>query len=208
MHTQTSARLTILKVLNNNAVVAQADGDPIVATGNGIGFQRSPGDIIPRSQAQHIFVSTEDNSMGLHSSQEEKIFAQILVIIEKNFHVSIDTTPEVKRFHAHIMYLLTRINSCQQLQERSINVEKSIREAHPRASEYAIKIGKFLYSQMGIEITSTELMYLALHISRVVATSAPMPSLTPSSSVHIPVVDSKMSSASYGTSRNKRTHKK
>ena len=163
--------LTILKVLNNNAIVAEMGGDFVVATGNGIGFQRSSGDVVSRSLAQHIFISHDDNSVGLHSSHEERIFAQILVIIEENFEITIELTPEVKRFHAHIMYLLSRINTEQQLNDRATNIEKSIKEAYPRSSELALVIGKFLSSHLGVILTRAELMYLAIHISRIVATS-------------------------------------
>jgi len=49
----------ILRVFNNNVVLAKSSSGEVIATGRGIGFQAHRGDTVPQEKVQRVFVPTD-----------------------------------------------------------------------------------------------------------------------------------------------------
>ncbi|OFO46321.1 PRD domain-containing protein [Corynebacterium sp. HMSC073D01] len=51
--------MKILRVFNNNVVLAKSSSGEVIATGRGIGFQAHRGDTVPQEKVQRVFVPTD-----------------------------------------------------------------------------------------------------------------------------------------------------
>lgn len=67
-------RLKILRILNNNVVIAlNDDGEELVLMGNGLGFQKKPGFEIDQTKVEKVFEVKDE----LESLRVEKLFSEI-----------------------------------------------------------------------------------------------------------------------------------
>ena len=94
---------------------------------------------------------------------------RILAIIREEYGVEIDEgSMEVARFVTHLRYLFLREQQGRKLTETPAELHTALRSARPREYTSAGRIGTLLADQYGWAVSLDEILYLALHVSRLV----------------------------------------
>lgn len=105
--------------------------------------------------------------------QMTEVLAQALAVVREAYGVDVDeTSVEVARFVTHLRYLFLRAQQGTQPEALSDDgLHAALREARPRAYECGRRIAGLLAERFGREVDPDEGVYLALHVTRLVATS-------------------------------------
>lgn len=94
---------------------------------------------------------------------------RILAIIREEYGVDIDEgSMEVARFVTHLRYLFLREQQGRKLTDTPIELHAALKSARPREYTSAGRIGTLLSEQYGWSVNVDEILYLALHVSRLV----------------------------------------
>jgi beta-glucoside operon transcriptional antiterminator len=105
--------------------------------------------------------------------QMTEILHKILSIIRAEYDAAIDEdSAEVARFVTHLRYLFVREHQGKRLRETPRALHDALREARPREYGSAERIGALLAERFGWEITTDEVLYLALHVGRLIDVAA------------------------------------
>ena len=109
--------------------------------------------------------------------QMTELLQRILAIIGEEYNVVIDEgAVAVARFVTHLRYLFHREQQGKKLQQTPAELHEALRAARPREYASAGRIGELLRARFGWEITNDEILYLALHVSRLIDDgSTPVP---------------------------------
>lgn len=106
--------------------------------------------------------------------QMTKVLRRILAHISEEYGLQIDEgSVEVARFVTHLRYLFLREQRGQKLSGTADALHDALRGARPREYVTAGRIGELLGEEFDWSITTDELLYLALHVSRLVDVGAP-----------------------------------
>lgn len=101
--------------------------------------------------------------------QMTELLHRILAIISEEYGVEIDEgAVEVARFVTHLRYLFHRERVGKKLSATHAELQDVLRAARPREYTSAGRIGTLLAERFGWEISGDEILYLALHVSRLV----------------------------------------
>lgn len=103
------------------------------------------------------------------AAQMTETLHDILRIIQEEYGVEIDErSVEVARFVTHLRYLFLREKQGKHLRETPEELHAALRSARPREYTSAGRIGTLLADRFGWAISVDEVLYLALHVSRLV----------------------------------------
>lgn len=145
-------------------VAAARDMLDLVATDRGV---RLP-DVETVPLALHLVNAQFDADMSA-TAQMTADLHRILDIIREEYGVRIDeTSMEVARFVTHLRYLFLREQQGRTLTETPAELHAALRSARPREYTSAGRIGTLLADQYGWTVSTDEILYLALHVSRLV----------------------------------------
>ena len=111
--------------------------------------------------------------------QMTALLHRILAVIREEYSTEIDEdSVEVARFVTHLRYLFLRERQGKKLRETPAELHAALRTARPREYTSAGRLGELLHDEFGWTITIDEVLYLALHVSRLVdaASTAPVSS--------------------------------
>jgi beta-glucoside operon transcriptional antiterminator len=110
--------------------------------------------------------------------QMTALLHRILAVIREEYGSEIDEgSVEVARFVTHLRYLFLREQQGKKLRDAPDAVHEALRNARPQEYTSAGRIGALLSAEYGWTITTDEILYLALHVSRLV--DAMVPAATP-----------------------------
>lgn len=116
------------------------------------------------------FVNAQFAADGLSRTvrMTEKI-SQVLDVVSSGTGLPVDAeSMSVARFVTHLRYLFVRMDSGRQITDSPSILMDAIREAHP--AEYAIAQRiRYLLEIGGGKLTGDEVLYLTLHVARLVA---------------------------------------
>ena len=136
----------------------------LVATDRGV---RLP-DVETVPLALHLVNAQFDADMSATAQMTEDLH-RILDIIREEYGVRIDeTSMEVARFVTHLRYLFLREQQGRKLTETPAELHAALRSARPREYTSAGRIGTLLADRYGWTVSTDEILYLALHVSRLV----------------------------------------
>ncbi|WP_024287294.1 PRD domain-containing protein [Cellulomonas sp. KRMCY2] len=108
--------------------------------------------------------------------QMTALLHQILAVIREEYGTEIDEdSVEVARFVTHLRYLFLRERQGKKLSETPAELHAALRNARPREYTSAGRVGELLHDEFGWTITIDEVLYLALHVSRLVDVASPTP---------------------------------
>lgn len=104
------------------------------------------------------------------------VLQQLIEVIEEFYGLDLSTaTVSVGRFITHLRYLFVRIRQHNQLEEGHSAVGIAIRDADPRAYQCARTLAALIELRLDEALTGDEVSYLALHVSRIAHSAAPLP---------------------------------
>lgn len=102
-----------------------------------------------------------------------QVLGEMLAVIRSAFGVEIDEdSVGVARFVTHLRYLFLRERQGATLGSRVDAIADAVRSARPREFACAQDLGALLHDRYGWAVTEEELLYLALHVSRLTAPAA------------------------------------
>ena len=142
------------------------------------GLQKTFGVRIQRQEAAGIALSIVNAAVSSSpraaraERKEEQLFTRIARIIEQRMGVTIDETSfAYTRFESHIRYLLERLESGQPFKTENAELYPSLSSQYPKAASCAHEVADAIGEAYGTELSDEEVLYLILHITRVVAKS-------------------------------------
>lgn len=107
------------------------------------------------------------------SLQEEEIIDSAVELIEQFLGVTVDRDSfAYARFVTHIRYLLGRMQEDAPLETDNVGLFDVLEEQYPETTSCAQAVGALLEQAYGKPITHEELLYLAMHINRVIVPAA------------------------------------
>ncbi len=119
--------------------------------------------------AMHIVnAEMEFNDMG-NTQEMMKIIRNILNIVRYHFHVELDEASiHYDRFITHLKFFVKRVFSGQELDENDESFFLMIRNQYREEYACVLKIYDYIQKEYGIVLTNDEIMYLIIHIRRVI----------------------------------------
>lgn len=130
---------------------------------------------VPDVEASNIamhFINAKE--MTLKQEEEERIQFQavsdITDLLENEFSCIFDQTEfNYARFVSHLIYLLKRQSAESIRHSENIQMLNSMKNRFPKSFQAALKIQHYLRTLLGIQIHEEELLYLMIHINRLIS---------------------------------------
>lgn len=126
---------------------------------------------LPKSEITNIamhFVNAEESTNEANNSYAEKLIEELTNIIETDFETNIDRKGfNYNRFEIHLRYFLKRIQDNKQFLDDNGALFKVMKEENPEIYECALHISTVIDIKLNSKITEDELLYLMMHISRI-----------------------------------------
>lgn len=128
---------------------------------------------LPESEITTIamhFVNAEEESIDdTDSKQVIELIDKITALVERSFTIKIDRKNyNYNRFVMHMRYHLQRILNNTQFSEDNRALIDSMKQSHPEVYEVAIKGGGIISGTLNSSVTESELLYLMIHIARII----------------------------------------
>lgn len=96
-----------------------------------------------------------------------EVLREALAIIGEEYGVQIDeNSVDVARFVTHLRYLFLRERTGAKLRQTPAELHAALRSSRPREYTSAGRISELLAERFGWEVSTDEILYLALHVSR------------------------------------------
>lgn len=131
---------------------------------------------LPKSEAGNLVVHFLDAELFNEKLQEERdmelFIDNVTSIIEETMNIIIDQSGfNYSRFVTHLKYLLKRSKkpSSPSADSDNLKLYDKVREEYPELQIVVEKIGDYISSQLGMIPSDEELLYLMLHINRLVS---------------------------------------
>ncbi|MFF1255083.1 PRD domain-containing protein [Pseudarthrobacter sp. NPDC058329] len=104
-----------------------------------------------------------------YTYQMTGVFTQLFEVLEQAYSRPFDRdTVNAARFITHLRYFFVRAHTGRQLSEGATRLGTAIRSAYPEAFASAVKLQAVLELRLGEPLTDDEVMYLTLHVARMV----------------------------------------
>lgn len=139
------------------------------------GIQRTFDVRMPRSEAAGIALSIVNSAVGSSARAAEanermdRAFDKILHVVEADMGIAIDQSSfAYARFTTHVRYLLERIVKGEPIESENLGLYEVLEEQYPDVVACAKHIARLIDASYGVDLTREELIYLILHINRIV----------------------------------------
>jgi len=106
----------------------------------------------------------------MHSTmQNTEIIKNILTIIRRYFGCEFnETSTNYRRMVTHIQFFVQRIMNNENYSEPDEFLYELIQSKYPQAFQCSLRIKEYLLTKKEIEITNSEIIYLTIHINKVI----------------------------------------
>ncbi|MGG6313088.1 PRD domain-containing protein [Paenibacillus macerans] len=130
---------------------------------------------LPDSEITNIamhFVNAEEEREPDEGIATEALILEIAEKIEDFYSIVIDRKDfNYNRFATHLRYFLKRVNNKSQFKDDNASLIEAIKELNPQVYECAYLIAKFIDEKLDSKCTEDEILYLMMHIYRIVRNS-------------------------------------
>lgn len=160
--------MVILKVFNNNSVVALSeDKQDIILTGPGIGFKKKPGDLVDENKIEKRYVFQDEQLKRLESSLNKipVIYFEITEQIIKKARKYLETDFSSEVFITisdHISFAMKRYQENVYLPNIILNETKILYKKEFEVGLWAIR---YIFKKTRILLDKNEAGYIALHLA-------------------------------------------
>ena len=119
--------------------------------------------------AFHLVNAQTENPNIEQTIQEVRMLKDIFNIVQYSFANRIRTDSiHYTRFVTHMQFFLQRVLEHKMLSGSELDIFEQIAEGHPESYCCAQKIGAYIQGVQKEEISREELLYLTIHIARIV----------------------------------------
>jgi len=130
------------------------------------------GESLPRVEAGTLclhFINDRIQPKEEKKTDSGKLIEKCTVLIEKEFNVSIDRSSfNYSRFVTHLDYLCRRLSNREQFSSGNEELFELIRSKYPKSYECALVISDIFKEDFKLELSEEELLYICIHINRLV----------------------------------------
>lgn len=127
---------------------------------------------LPDSEITNIamhFVNAQEEREPDEGTAAEALILEIADQIENFYSITIDRNDfNYNRFAMHLRYFLKRVNNKSQFKDDKASFMQEIKNSNPQVYECAYKIGDFINQRLDSKSTEDEILYLMMHIYRIV----------------------------------------
>lgn len=137
-------------------------------------IERKTGVLLPEDEAGFIAMHLVNASMDFHdmghTQEMMKIIRRILNIVRYHFQIELDEDSiHYDRFITHLKFFVKRVFSGTELNENDEAFFIMIKNQYKEEYACVLKIYKYIRKEYEICLTNDEIMYLIIHIRRVIA---------------------------------------
>ena len=156
----------IVRIFNNNAVLASRDGVEFVLAGRGIGFGKKSGDNISEHDAQRVFTETSEEKISVLKAMDgldPVITAAVAKAVDMAVDLLGDLFPSVYVVLAdHLAFAIQRIREGQGIENYLVD---EISAVFPKEFAVAQSMVRFLNEELDILLPLAEAAFIALHLN-------------------------------------------
>ena len=136
-------------------------------------IQEMTGSKLPRKEAGTLclhFIADRLNEKKNDSLDTAMICEECTKIIEEDFNVTVDRDSfNYSRFVTHLDYLRRRLVQDQQIESENTAIFNELKTSYPGSYECACKLSSFLEEKLDKQIYDEEILYLVIHINRLIS---------------------------------------
>lgn len=137
-------------------------------------IERKTGALLPEDEAGFIAMHLVNASMDFHdmghTQEMMKIIRRILNIVRYHFQIELDEDSiHYDRFITHLKFFVKRVFSGTELNENDEAFFIMIKNQYKEEYACVLKIYEYIRKEYEICLTNDEIMYLIIHIRRVIA---------------------------------------
>lgn len=160
-----NALLTEIKQFYSHEYQIGTEALAMIGKKTGVGLPEDEAGFI----AMHLVNASMDfNDMG-NTQEMMKIIRHILTIVRYHFHVELDENSiHYDRFITHLKFFIKRVFSGTELNENDEAFFIMIKNQYREEYACALKIYEYIRKEYDILLTNDEIMYLIIHIRRVI----------------------------------------
>lgn len=140
------------------------------------GIEKTFGVRMPHAEAAGIALSIVNATVRPSARaeraarKEDRVLAKVVRVIERELEVTIDTDSfAYARFVTHLRYLFERVEQGAPLQTGNAGLHELLAEQSPQTTACGRKLAEIVGEAFGATLTEEELVYLVLHVNRVIA---------------------------------------
>ncbi|MGL4875540.1 MAG: BglG family transcription antiterminator LicT [Clostridium sp.] len=159
--------MRVNKILNNNVVVANIDGEEIIVMGKGVGFQKSLGDIVKPDSIEKVFklqgereTKSFNQLMGETPEEYLNITKDIVKIAEERLKTTLNEVIFIM-LTDHLFFAVTRANEGIRIDNPILWEIKSL---YKKEFEIGLKGIELIEEHTGTRLCEDEAGFIALHI--------------------------------------------
>jgi len=155
--------LKVIKKINNNAVVCRdSNNDELVAFGKGIGFPKTPYELIDMSKISMTFYKLNSQYYQLLKEIPENVFEVSAEIVERaQTQIPRSLNPNmVFSLADHINFAITRM---QQYQQMKLPFSYDVQQLYPAETNMGKFAIKLIKQKLKVRLPSSEVTAIAMH---------------------------------------------
>lgn len=119
--------------------------------------------------AMHFVNAQEEIAINEDEPNVEELIVRSSEIIEQTFQLTLNKEAfHYNRFVMHLRYYIKRMQQEEQFIDSNDTLFRTMKETLPSIYDCATAIATLIYQTLGIESTEDELLYLMIHINRIV----------------------------------------
>lgn len=119
--------------------------------------------------AMHFVNAEEETAYEEKKEDSEELINEAVEQIENFFSVKIERNDfNYNRFVMHMRYYLKRIKEKKQFMDDNASIIRVMKEENPQIYECAAKMAEFIDSKLQERSTEDEILYLMIHINRII----------------------------------------
>lgn len=124
--------------------------------------------------AMHFVNAQEEALVESEGPDTEALISEAADKIEQFFSITIDRNDfNYHRFAMHMRYYVKRIKEKEQFMDDNVAILQVMKEKIPEIFECACMIGRFVDEKLGEKSTEDEMLYLMMHINRIIKKIVP-----------------------------------
>lgn len=152
------------KILNNNAVIVDDEGEEKIAIGSGIGFNKQKNDVVNSTKIEKLFVLKENEKLQqllLRIPEEHFTLSEkIITYAEKQLHNELNEHIRVQ-LADHISFAIEREQNGIQLKNALL---REIKVLYRQEFEIGLWAIEQIKAEIGVEMPVDEAAFIALYI--------------------------------------------
>ncbi len=128
---------------------------------------------LPRPEAGTLalhFINDRIQAEAPSENPTDKAIERCAEMIERHFDLKIDRSSfNYSRFVTHLDYLIRRLSRNEQIESSNLEIYEQLEKDYPQSFACANKLASYVEDYSGIEPNKEEIMYLVIHINRLIS---------------------------------------